>query len=98
MSISKEVIKQIFFKVGNSFIVKLLIRAGLSVTGPVGWIASFFIDKILKKAWVYVMRGWNWISEKRETKKELKEYDDKINKPDATEREIKDAQKDFLSS
>ena len=91
-------VKELFFKFGSSVITKGLVRIGLKMVGPVGWVASFFIDWVLKKAWPVVVRVVVGLVEKKETAKELKDYGDKINKPDATAEEIKDAGKDMLSS
>lgn len=97
-----EWVKAGFFKLGNHFAVKfltkLLARIGLGLSGPIGWIASFFIDKLLKRVWALVVKTVIRKQEQKETAKELKEYDDKISKPGATAEEIKDAGKDFLTS
>lgn len=101
-AILPEWIKSGFFKIGNHFAVKfltkLLAKIGLGFSGPVGWIASFLIEKVLKKAWFYISKFAIRKLEEKETAEELKVYDDKINKPGATPEEIKDAGKDFLSS
>src|SRR5688500_15800550 len=95
-------IKSLFFKAGNHFAVKLitkfLLRFGLNLWGPFGWVASFFIAKVLKKVWAFGIRLYFHWSEDRETKKEVKEYSDKINKPNATVEEVGDAGKNFLES
>lgn len=94
--------KDMFFKAGNHFITKALVKVvakvGLSLSGPLGWLASFFIDKILRKLWDGVVYVWTWFAEKLETRRELKKYREQIDKPGATPEEIKDAGKDFLSS
>lgn len=95
-------LKTAFFKVGNhfavKFVTKLLARIGLGLSGPVGWVASFLIEKVLKKAWYWVAVGYHKITEYYQTKKELKKYKETINKPGATPEEIADAADDFITS
>lgn len=95
-------LKEGFFRLGNHFLVKLLTRVlakiGLGFAGPIGWIASFFIEKILKVVWGLVVIAYHKIFEKIETEKEVKKYEGVVNKPDATTEEKANAGKDFLNS
>ena len=94
-------IKGLFFKFVKTQAMKVLISAGLKVTGPVGMIASIAISKFTKMLWkvLYKMgvRQKNQIEEKLETAKEFKENDEKINDPNATPEDIKNAGKDFIT-
>lgn len=98
----KTWLKFFFFKLGEKAVfkvmTKVLAKVGLSLTGPIGWIASLFADKILKKVWQLFWAGVTFAKEFFQTKKEVKDYKDVVNKPGATAEEIKDAGKDFLSS
>ena len=94
-------IKGLFFKFVKTQAMKAMISAGLRVSGPVGIIASIAISKFTKMLWkaLYKMgvRKKNQIQEKIETAKELKEYEDKINDPNAKPEDIKNAGKDFIT-
>jgi len=102
MAEQKEVIpawiKTLYFKFATNFIIKMLARFGLRLAGPLGWIASFFIENILKKGWELIVKLTIWKEEEIETAKELKEYKKTINKEGVNAEAIKEAGKDFLSS
>lgn len=80
--------------------VKLLKSFGVKFfAGLAGW-QAWLIDLILNKAWKLFVQAWKkalkTLETKKEIKDELKKYEDKINKPNATEEEIRDAGRDFI--
>lgn len=78
--------------------IKVLAKVGLGLTGPFAWLASFFIDKVVLKVWNFCIRGYINILEYFQTKKEVEEYKDGINKPNASADEISHEGDEFLSS
>lgn len=89
----------------SAFIMKYLSRAGVAVSGPLGWILSLFVDRfaIWVEKKITVLAKWikDSIAEKKQTKEDEKNeqnYIDVINKPDKTEQQIDDATSDFLNS
>lgn len=97
-----ESIKAWFFSAAKGKIIQILVAAGLRMTGPIGWIASLVINKVLSALWAvaykFGIKKKNEIAEKIETQKELKEYAEKIEDPNASAEDIKKAGKDFISS
>ncbi len=68
--------------------------AGLS--GWKAWLLNLVFNKLSKafvKAWNKALKT---LETKKEIKDELKKYDERINKPNATEEEIRDAGRDFI--
>jgi len=90
------------FNLSKTWLMKLLAkglaRIGLSLSGPIGWIASFLVEKVLKKIGKVLKRAYIFFAEQKETEKEVKEYKKEINAPDATKEEISNEGSKFLSS
>lgn len=82
-------------------VTSLAIKYGLKVSGPIGLFLSIFSGKISKwisdMAYKLGVKVKNTLEENKETKKELEEYEKKINDHAATPKDIKDAGKDFLT-
>lgn len=95
----KEWAKLLFFKLGENFLMKALVRVGLSMTGPVGWVVSLVIDKVLKSGWQYGYGAWmTYVWAPIKAKRDAKKVKDVINKPGATPEEIANASDDFMRS
>lgn len=83
----------------NLFLL-LLKRVGVSVSGPVGWLVSLFVDKIL--VWLQEMgrRIIVNIKEKFRQKKDEKneqKYQEVLNSDNKTEQDIDNATDDLLN-
>jgi len=81
--------------------MKALIGFGLKMTGPIGVFASFFIGKFSEYGWKILyklgFKAKTAIEEEIKSQKDLKEYEEKIHKPDATPENIRDAGRDMLN-
>ena len=81
-----------FVELLKSFGVRAL--AGLS-----GWqavLVNFILNKVLKALKAAWDKALVKLAVNKEIKEELKKYDETINKPNATEEEIRDAGRDFI--
>jgi hypothetical protein len=96
-----ETIKGLFFKLLKTQAMKLLISAGLKMTGPIGVFVSFAIGKFSEYAWKILyklgMKAKNSIETKVKVKEELKEYQEKINDEKSSAEDIKNSGRDFLT-
>lgn len=86
-------------------IIKMLSRAGLALTGPLGWLASLIIDRLLIKlekwarhqAKVAKEAAQNF-REKKNDEKNAEEYKEVLNSPNKTESQLDSSTSDFLNS
>ena len=95
--LKSDLVKSYLFKFIKTNAVKYLIGLGLKMTGPMGWLVNFLINKGSKLLWKVLRKIGIYGSEEVETKKEVKEHGERINAPGATEEVIKKSGKDFIT-
>ena len=77
-----------FIEIVKQYALKSI--AGLSTLQA--WLAKIVLNAVIK----WLKKVGYLIKEKKEAKDELKEYEDKLNDPNLTEEERRDADRDFL--
>lgn len=89
----------------SAIIMKFLARAGVAVTGPIGWVLSLFVDRFviwLEKNLSHYAKviGDMWKNNQQTKKDEKNEqiYNEVINSETKTEADIDNATSDFLNS
>ena len=93
-----KIIKKVATNKVRDIAVSYLLKAAGVASGFWGFVAGIAAKYLWKLAVKLGIKYENKIEEKIETAKELKTYDEKINKPDASPEDIKQAGKDFLNS
>lgn len=83
---------------------KFLSRAGIALTGPLGWLASLVIDKLLiqfekwaRKKTKEAQDAIKNYGEKKTDEKNAQEYKEVLNSPAKSESQLDDATSDFLN-
>lgn len=89
----------------SAIIMRLLARAGVAVTGPIGWFVSIFVNKFIiwfeKLARKLAKNLQDWVKNnqsKKEDEKNEQKYQEVINSDNKTEADIDSASSDFLNS
>ena len=89
----------------SAIIMKFLARAGVAVSGPVGWIVSIFVNKFIIFAEKAIREVLKNIKDKlkndqlkKEDEKNEQKYNEVINSETKTEADIDSATSDFLNS
>lgn len=89
----------------SAIIMKLLARAGVAVSGPVGWFLSLFLDRFL--IWVekniryyakVLSDKWKNDNLAKEDEKNEQKYNEVLNSDTKTEGDVDSATSDFLNS
>lgn len=83
-----------FIKLASQYGIKFL----ASLSGFWAWLANFALNILWGYLKKLAVRVYTYFKTKNENERKLKEYEEAINKPDATSEEIKKEGKDFLQS
>lgn len=85
-------------------ILLLLKKAGVALSGPLGWLASLFIDKLIsflfekgKELFIYLKDKITNALERRVDEKNSAKYEETLSKPGKSESDIDSATSDFLN-
>lgn len=89
----------------SAIIMKLLARAGVAISGPVGWFLSLFVDRFviwMEKNIRYYAKvlsdSWKNKNLAKEDEKNEQKYNEVLNSDTKTEADIDHATSDFLNS
>jgi hypothetical protein len=85
-------------KAFRDLLISNIVKLGLKASGFAAFAYSLVLKYAYKFMFEYLRREKLHYEEKKETAKEKEKYEEIINKPGATNEEIRDAGKDFLNS
>lgn len=89
--------KNFFKALLPKYLTNIIVRVALKLSGPLGWIASIFVNKYTKKICIEI---YYWLREGKDTIVAwwvTKKYDKIVKDKDATREERRSAEDDFIN-